>query len=103
MSEGLSGNHQNIGCELHSYLKVQERHCLRVRYRTPRLQGYGYGSGTGHLDTDSRGPVPDSEPSLSGMSRGPVVSEATTDKSIDTGPYLHIYVVTVYFTNKNSC
>ena len=25
MSEGLSGNHQNIGCELHSYLKVQEK------------------------------------------------------------------------------
>ena len=24
MSEGLSGNHQNIGCELHSYFKVQE-------------------------------------------------------------------------------
>ena len=24
VSEGLSGNHQNIGCELHSYLEVQE-------------------------------------------------------------------------------
>ena len=24
MSEGLSGNHQNIRCELHRYLKVQE-------------------------------------------------------------------------------
>ena len=24
MSEELSGNHQNIGCELHNYLKVQE-------------------------------------------------------------------------------
>ena len=24
MSEGLSGNHQNIGYELHSYLKGQE-------------------------------------------------------------------------------
>ena len=24
VSEGLSSNHQNIGCELHSYLKVQE-------------------------------------------------------------------------------
>ena len=24
MGEGLSGNHQNIGCELHCYLKVQE-------------------------------------------------------------------------------
>ena len=24
VSEGLSGNHQNIGGELHSYLKVQE-------------------------------------------------------------------------------
>ena len=33
------------------------RHCLRVRYRTSRLRGYG--SGTGPLDTDSRGPVPD--------------------------------------------
>ena len=38
------------------------RHCLRVRYRTPRLRGYG--SGTGPLDTDSRGPVPDPEPRL---------------------------------------
>ena len=34
----------------------------RVWYRTPRLQGYG--SRTGLLDTDSRGPVPDSEPRL---------------------------------------
>ena len=25
MSEGLSGIHQNIGCELHSYLKDQEK------------------------------------------------------------------------------
>ena len=24
MSKGLSGNHQNIGCKLHSYLRVQE-------------------------------------------------------------------------------
>ena len=39
-----------------------QRHCLRVRYRTPRLRGYG--SGTGPLDTDSRGPVPDPEPRL---------------------------------------
>ena len=38
------------------------RHCLRVRYRTSRLRGYG--SGTGPLDTDSRGPVPDLEPRL---------------------------------------
>ena len=28
MSEGLSGNNQNIGCELHSYLKVQEKTIL---------------------------------------------------------------------------
>ena len=39
-----------------------KRHCLRVRYRTSRLRGYG--SGTGPLDTDSRGPVPDTEPRL---------------------------------------
>ena len=26
MSEVLSGNNQNIECELHSYLKVQENH-----------------------------------------------------------------------------
>ena len=39
-----------------------KRHCLRVRYRTPRLRGYV--SGTGPLDTDSRGPVPDPEPRL---------------------------------------
>ena len=39
-----------------------QRHCLRVRYRTSRLRGYG--SGTGPLDTDSRGPVPDPEPRL---------------------------------------
>ena len=44
------------------YIFVELRHCLRVRYRTSRLRGYG--SGTGPLDTDSRGPVPDSEPRL---------------------------------------
>ena len=27
------------------------------------------------------------------MSRGPVACEITTDKSRDTGPYLHVYVV----------
>ena len=64
---------------------VPNRHCLRVRYRTSRLRGYG--SGTGPLDTDSRGPVPDPEPRLWGLSRGPVVCETTTDKSRDTGPY----------------
>ena len=74
------------------------RHCLRVRYRTSRLRGYG--SGTGHLDTDSRGPVPDTEPRLWGLSRGPVVCETTTDKSRNTGPYLHVYVVTVILPAK---
>ena len=73
-------------------------HCLRVRYRTSRLRGYG--SGTGPLDTDSRGPVPDTEPRLWGLSRGPVVCETTTDKSRDTGPYLHVYVVTVILPTK---
>ena len=43
-------------------LRSSRRHCLRVRYQTPRLRGYG--SGTGPLDTDSRGPVPDPEPGL---------------------------------------
>ena len=43
------------------------------------------GSGTGPLDTNSRGPVPDPEPLLWGMSRGPVVCETTTDKPRDTG------------------
>ena len=62
-------------------------YCLRVRYRTSRLRGYG--SGTGPLDTVSRGPVPDPEPRLWGLSRGPVVCETTTNKSRDTGPYLH--------------
>ena len=74
------------------------RHCLRVRYRTSRLRGYG--SGPGPLDTDSRGPVPDPEPRLWGLSRGPVVCETTTDKSRDTGPYLHVYVVTVILPTK---
>ena len=74
------------------------RHCLRVQYRTSRLRGYG--SGTGHLDTDSRGPVPDTEPRLWGLSRGLVVCETTTDKSRDTGPYLHVYVVTVILPTK---
>ena len=46
-------------------------------------------SGTGPLGTDSRGPVPDPEPRLWRLSPGPV------DKSRDTGPYLHVYVVTV--------
>ena len=80
-------------------------HCLRVRYRSPRLQGYR--SGTGPLDTDSRGPAPDPrgpapdpEPRLRGMSRGPVVCETTTDKSRDTGPYLHVYAVTVILPTK---
>ena len=48
---------QMIGKIAYYFLK---RHCLRVRYRTPRL--WGYGSCTGLLDTDSRGPVLDSEP-----------------------------------------
>ena len=48
---------QMIGKIAYYFLK---RHCLRVRYRTPRLRGYG--SCTGLLDTDSRGPVLDSEP-----------------------------------------
>ena len=74
------------------------RHCLRVRYRTSRLRGYG--SGTGYLDTDSRGSGPDTEPRLWGLSRGPVVCETTTDKSRNTGPYLHVYVVTVILPAK---
>ena len=72
-------------------------HCLRVRYRTSRLRGYG--SGTRPLDTDSRGLVPDPEPRLWGLSRGPVVCETTTDKSRDTGPYC-TYVVTVILPTK---
>ena len=43
------------------------------------------GSGIGPLAPQSRGPVPDTEPRLWGMSRGPVVCETTTDKSTDTG------------------
>ena len=79
------------------------RHCLRVRYRTSRLRGYG--SGTGPLDTDSRGPVPDPEPRLWGLSRGPVVCETTTDKSRDTGDRsVPVRICSYsYFTNKNSC
>ena len=50
---------------------------------------------TGPLDTRSMGSVVDPEPRLRGMSRRHVVCERTTDKSRDTGPYLHVYVVTV--------
>ena len=59
-----------------------------------------YGSGTGPLETDSRGPVPDTEPRLWGLSRGLVVCETTTDKSRDTGQYLHVYVETVILPTK---
>ena len=76
------------------------RSCLRVRYRTHRLRGFE--SGTGLLDTDSRGPAPDSEPRLWGMSRGPVVIKTTTDKSVDTGPYLHVYVLKFILPTKTS-
>ena len=73
-------------------------HCLRVRYRAPRLWGYRYG--TGPLDTDSSSPVPDPEPRLWGLSWGPVVCEMRTYKSRDTGPYLHVYVATVILPTK---
>ena len=60
-------NNLFISCEKYLLLYIlklplKHRHCLRVRYRTSRLRGYG--SGTGPLDTDSRGPVPDTEPRL---------------------------------------
>ena len=50
---------------------------------------------TGPLDTRSMGPVVDPQPHPLRMSRRQVVCETTTDKSRDTGPYLHVYVVTV--------
>ena len=34
------------------------------------------------------------------VSGDPVVCETTTDKSMDMGPYLHIYVVTVILPTK---
>ena len=46
--------------------------CLGVRYRTSRL--IVYGSGTGPGDSESRGPVPDHETTLRGLSRGPGVN-----------------------------
>ena len=49
------------------------------------------GSGTRLLDYEARDPVPDSEPRLWGLSRSPVVCDMATDKSRDTGPYLHVY------------
>ena len=57
-------------------------------------------SGTGHLDCGATGPVLDPEPHLCGMSRGQVVCGTATDKSRDTGPYLHVYVVTVILPTK---
>ena len=73
-------------------------------YGTVSESGTGpvdYGSGTGPLDTDSRGPVRDPEPHLWGLFLGPVVCEMTTDKSRDTGPYLHVYVVTVILPTRH--
>ena len=49
------------------------------------------GSGTRFLDYEARDPVPDSEPRLWGLSRSPVVCDMATNKSRDTGPYLHVY------------
>ena len=52
-----------ITSRIEEYMRVlKKRHGLRVQYRTSRLRGYG--SGTGPLDTDSRGPVSDPEPRL---------------------------------------
>ena len=42
------------------------------------LQGTVSGSGTGPLDYGATSPVPDTEPRLWGLSRGPVVCETTT-------------------------
>ena len=84
----LSSIYLLIACFDVRKILVRIWHCLRVRYRTSRLRGYG--SGTGPLDTDSRVPVPDPEPRLWGLTRGPVVCETTTGKSRDTGPYLHV-------------
>ena len=39
----------------------------------PLINGSVSESGTGSLDSQSRGPVPDPEPILQGLSRGPVV------------------------------
>ena len=72
-----SGGSSPIICKMLELI-LNRRHCLRVRYRTPRLRGYG--SGTGRLDTDSRGPVPDTP--MRNVS-GPVVCETTTDKYRD--------------------
>ena len=76
--------------------QIKQRHCLRVRYRTPRLRGYG----SGPLDTDFMGLVPDHDPRLWGLSRGQVVCETTTDMFRDTSPYLHVYVITVILPTK---
>ena len=42
------------------------------------LLGTVSGSGTGSIDYGATGPVPDTEPRLGGLSRGPVVCETTT-------------------------
>ena len=41
--------------------------------------------GVGARDCGARGPVPDPEPCLWGLSRGPVVCVTTNDKSRGTG------------------
>ena len=43
-----------------------------------KKEGTVLGSGTGPLDYEATGPVPDTEPRLWGLSRGPVVCETTT-------------------------
>ena len=83
--------------------QVYEGNSISFIYGTVSKSDTGplnYGSDTRSLDIDSRGLVPDHKPCLSGLSRGPVVCETTTDKSRDTGPYLHVYVVTVILPTK---
>ena len=65
-------------CAFHSILNI----------KTHFFFGTVSESGTGPLD--SGGPVPDPRASSMRNVPGPVVCETTTDKSRDTGPYLHI-------------
>ena len=92
----LQEQNKNIKC-MHSRLIFKHGAC-------PFWKGTVSESGTGPLDYEATGPVPDPEPRLWGLSRSPVVCELL-DKSRDTG------CVSVparicsnsYFTNKNSC
>ena len=74
------------------YEKHFKRHCLGVRYRTPRLRGYG--SGTGHRATPMR--------TVSGS--GSLWNNFSARLGIRGCVSVPVRICSnCYFTNKNSC